>query len=75
MGYAVTNNPCEMLNALLKKYTGRRRYYMQRLLKISQKVVHDAKILQPTRENSMLQPTTTVVKASNSMVATGRLVV
>ncbi|KAK1930460.1 hypothetical protein P3T76_014131 [Phytophthora citrophthora] len=74
-GYAVTNNPCETLNVLLKKYTRRRRYYMQRLLKISQKVVHDAKILQPTRENSMLQPTTTVVKAANSMIATGRLVV
>ncbi|OWY99801.1 hypothetical protein PHMEG_00029140 [Phytophthora megakarya] len=74
MGYAVTNNPCETFNALLKKYTGRRRYYMQRLLKISQKVVHDAKILQPTRENSMLPPPPTVVKAANSMISTGRLV-
>ncbi|KAJ8546622.1 hypothetical protein ON010_g11616 [Phytophthora cinnamomi] len=75
VGYATTNNPCETFNAILKKYTGRRRYFMQRLLSVTMTVIQDANIHTPTADTKIHAPTTAASKAAASMIATGRIVV
>ncbi|KAJ8524285.1 hypothetical protein ON010_g16833 [Phytophthora cinnamomi] len=75
VGCATTNNPCETFNAILKKYTGRRRYFMQRLLSVTMTVIQDANIHTPTADTKIHAPTTAASKAAASMIATGRIVV
>ncbi|OWZ11829.1 hypothetical protein PHMEG_00015095 [Phytophthora megakarya] len=52
-GFCHHKNPCEVSNAILKKYTGRRRLFIQRLLSITMTVVSDAVIHTHTPESSI----------------------
>ncbi|KAJ8552310.1 hypothetical protein ON010_g10235 [Phytophthora cinnamomi] len=74
IGSATTNNTCETFNAILKKYTGRRRYFMQRLLSVTMTVIQDANIHTPTADTKIHVPTTAASKAAASMIATWRIV-
>lgn len=55
-GYATTNNPCETFNSEFKIYTGRRKYFLKRLLDLSGNVVRDVDILTPTGMYDVLPP-------------------
>ncbi|KAE9354595.1 hypothetical protein PR003_g3297 [Phytophthora rubi] len=72
VGYATTNNPCETFNAILKKYTGRRRYFMQRLLTVTITVIHDSLPQPPTPDTKIHPPTTATGIAAAAMIAKGR---
>ncbi|KAG3074507.1 hypothetical protein PC116_g17594 [Phytophthora cactorum] len=71
IGYATTNNPCETFNTVLKKYTRRRRYHMQRLLQVTFTVISDAPKRTPHAESDIQVPSTLITKAAFSMIATG----
>lgn len=49
-GFATTNILSETYNAVMKKYTGRRRYHMERLIIVTQVMAHDAGFAPPTTE-------------------------
>jgi hypothetical protein len=74
VGFATTNNPCETFNAILKKYTGRRRFFMQRLLSTTMTVIQDVTIHSPTADTYVHPPTTSSANAAASMMAKGRMV-
>ncbi|ETI56321.1 hypothetical protein F443_01071 [Phytophthora nicotianae P1569] len=70
-GFATTNNPCETFNALLKKYTGRRRFYVQRLLRVTMTVIEDAPKRTPITQNEIQVAFTS--RAAGAMIKTGKV--
>ncbi|KAE9207246.1 hypothetical protein PF002_g19751 [Phytophthora fragariae] len=58
----------------MKKYTGRRRYHKQRLISVTQVMVHDAVFTSPTTEAQIQPPSAAAVRAASAMIANGRVV-
>ncbi|KAL3660319.1 hypothetical protein V7S43_019089 [Phytophthora oleae] len=72
-GFATTNNPRETFNALTKKYTGRRRLYMQRLFRVRMTIIEDAPKRTPATETKIQVASTTASRAASAMINTGKV--
>ena len=75
VGYATTNNPCEIFNATIKRRTRRRRFHMRLLLERLMGILKTCKVHEPIRSDVILSPTAQLKRAANSMIAHGRVVV